>query len=360
MADDRQPLKKVFLMGLRNSGKTSIHRVVFNGVPPIETMHQETTTKLTKVDAISNGFVKFHLWDFPGQTDWITNAGPSFNFAKFLDGCGAIIFVIDVSPPKDDREASPDDFERFQEAHDKLLDVITAAHAVDPNIHFEVFLHKVDKLTKQEDLEEVNRHISTSVLKEIQHSQDAQAPKVHLTFHSTSIYDHSVFKAFSQVVQKIVPQLPYLRAVIEMLVTNSRLQQAMLFDTTSRIFIAADNSISVHDNSTYELFVEALQLVGTVNSMFPPVAEESDVADLPETSLLAGGTSSDSQFAATKFSAENHAIVRLGNKRTVYVKELTPTLALVAAGDDDAFFNKSLIDYNVGIFSQAVIDLFNL
>ena len=29
-----------------------------------------------------------------------------------------------------------------------------------------------------------------------------------LTFHSTSIYDHSIFEAFSKVVQKLIPELP--------------------------------------------------------------------------------------------------------------------------------------------------------
>jgi hypothetical protein len=34
------------------------------------------------------------------------------------------------------------------------------------------------------------------------------------SFHLTSIYDHSIFEAFSKVVQKLIPQLPTLENLL--------------------------------------------------------------------------------------------------------------------------------------------------
>lgn len=43
--------------------------------------------------------------------------------------------------------------------------------------------------------------------------------QVHLSFHLTSIYDHSIFEAFSKVVQKLIPQLPALENLLNILNT---------------------------------------------------------------------------------------------------------------------------------------------
>ena len=46
---------------------------------------------------------------------------------------------------------------------------------------------------------------------------DADLYNINLNFYMTSIYDHSVFEAFSRVVQKIIPQLPALENLLNLL-----------------------------------------------------------------------------------------------------------------------------------------------
>lgn len=59
---------------------------------------------------------------------------------------------------------------------------------------------------------------------------------VHLSFHLTSIYDHSIFEAFSKVVQKLIPQLPTLENLLN-------------------IFISVHNSvIEIHSNHHNKTF----------------------------------------------------------------------------------------------------------
>lgn len=45
--------------------------------------------------------------------------------------------------------------------------------------------------------------------------------QIHLSFHLTSIYDHSIFEAFSKVVQKLIPQLPTLENLLNILISVS-------------------------------------------------------------------------------------------------------------------------------------------
>ena len=44
-------------------------------------------------------------------------------------------------------------------------------------------------------------------------------PPLHFSFYLTSIYDHSIFEAFSKVVQKLIPQLPTLENLLNIFIS---------------------------------------------------------------------------------------------------------------------------------------------
>lgn len=44
------------------------------------------------------------------------------------------------------------------------------------------------------------------------------------SFYLTSIYDHSIFEAFSKVVQKLIPQLPTLENLLNIFISVSEVQ----------------------------------------------------------------------------------------------------------------------------------------
>lgn len=88
---------------------------------------------------------------------------------------------------------------------------------------------------------------------------DAGLEGVHLSFHLTSIYDHSIFEAFSKVVQKLIPQLPTLENLLNIFISNSGIEKAFLFDVVSKIYIATD--CSPVDMQSYELCCDMIDVV---------------------------------------------------------------------------------------------------
>lgn len=228
---------KILLFGLRRSGKSSIQKVVFHKMSPNETLFLESTNKIIK-DDINNSryvfdyyhvcdlvmsskilfsFVQFQIWDFPGQIDFFD---PTFDSDMIFGDCGALVFVIDA---QDD----------YLEALTKLNQTVQKAYKVNPRIKFEVFIHKVDGVSDDFKMES-QRDIH-------QRSQDDLLDvglDIHLSFHLTSIYDHSIFEAFSKVVQKLIPQLSTLENLLNILITNSGIEKAFLFDVVSKIYIA--------------------------------------------------------------------------------------------------------------------------
>ncbi|XP_015757553.1 PREDICTED: ras-related GTP-binding protein C-like [Acropora digitifera] len=217
-SSDNKP--RILLLGLRRSGKSSIQKVVFHKMSPNETLFLESTNKIVKDDISNSSFVQFQIWDFPGQIDFFD---PAFDSEVLFGHCGALVFVIDA---QDD----------YMEALGKLHMTVTRAYKVNPNIKFEVFIHKVDGLSDDQKIE-TQRDIHAKATEEL---ADAGLEGLHLSFYLTSIYDHSIFEAFSKVVQKLVPQLPTLENLLNILISNSGIEKAFLFDVVSKIYVATD------------------------------------------------------------------------------------------------------------------------
>ena len=96
---------------------------------PNETLFLESTSKVVRDDITS--FIDFQIWDFPGQIDFFSK---DFDIDMIFGRCGCLVFVIDA---QDD----------YLEALQSLYQTVQAAHRINPNISFEVFIHKVDGLS---------------------------------------------------------------------------------------------------------------------------------------------------------------------------------------------------------------------
>eukprot|EP01027_Heterolobosea_sp_BB2_P005873 GEZU01008932.1.p1 GENE.GEZU01008932.1~~GEZU01008932.1.p1 ORF type:complete len:331 (-),score=116.80 GEZU01008932.1:130-1122(-) len=303
-------------MGLRRSGKSSIQKVVFQKMSPHETLFLESTNKVVKSDISNNSFVQFQIWDFPGQIDFFD---PAFDSDFIFGGCGALVFIIDA---QDD----------YSEAINKLHQTIAKAHQVNPKIVFEVFIHKVDGLSDDHKIE-TQRDIQQQVTEEL---ADANLQSVHPCFHLTSIYDHSIFEAFSKVIQKLIPQLPTLENLLDMLISNSRIEKAFLFDVVSKIYIATDSTPV--DNATYELCSDMIDVVIDISCIY--------------------GMKDDNEGFA--YDEESFSVIKLNNKMVLYLREVNRYLALVCLIREDNFDKIGLINYNFVCFKQAIGEVFEV
>ncbi|KAJ7413890.1 hypothetical protein WISP_87826 [Willisornis vidua] len=307
---------RILLMGLRRSGKSSIQKVVFHKMSPNETLFLESTNKICREDVSNSSFVNFQIWDFPGQIDFFD---PTFDYEMIFRGTGALIFVID----------SQDD---YMEALARLHLTVTRAYKVNPEINFEIFIHKVDGLSDDHKIE-TQRDIHQRANDDL---ADAGLEKIHLSFYLTSIYDHSIFEAFSKVVQKLIPQLPTLENLLNIFISNSGIEKAFLFDVVSKIYIATDSTPV--DMQTYELCCDMIDVVIDISCIY---------------GLKDDGT-------GTPYDKESMAIIKLNNTTVLYLKEVTKFLALVCFVREESFERKGLIDYNFHCFRKAIQEVFEV
>lgn len=316
VAQNSENNPRILLMGLRRSGKSSIQKVVFHKMSPNETLFLESTNKIVKDDISNSSFVQFQIWDFPGQIDFFD---PTFDLEMIFGGCGALIFVIDA---QDD----------YMDALAKLHMTVSRAYKVNPLIKFEVFIHKVDGLSDDHKIE-TQRDIHQRANDDL---ADAALENLHLSFYLTSIYDHSIFEAFSKVVQKLIPQLPTLENLLNIFISNSGIEKAFLFDVVSKIYIATDSSPV--DMQSYELCCDMIDVVIDVSCIY-------------------GGTE-DADTSA--FDTQSASVIKLNNATILYLKEVNKYLALVCILREDSFERQGLIDYNFHCFRNAIQEVFEL
>uniref|UniRef100_A0A182QCF8 Ras-related GTP-binding protein n=1 Tax=Anopheles farauti TaxID=69004 RepID=A0A182QCF8_9DIPT len=313
-ASDDKP--RILLMGLRRSGKSSIQKVVFHKMSPNETLFLESTNKIVKDDINNNSFVQFQIWDFPGQIDFFD---PTFDSDMIFGGCGALVFVIDA---QDD----------YVEALTKLNQTVTKAYKVNPRIKFEVFIHKVDGVSDDFKMES-QRDIHSRATDDL---ADAGLEGVHLNFHLTSIYDHSIFEAFSKVVQKLIPQLAALENLLNLFIHNSGIEKAFLFDVVSKIYIATD--ATPVDMQSYELCCDMIDVVIDLSCIYG----SRDNPDVPA------------------FDNQSSSIIKMNNSTVLYLREVNKFLALVCIIREESFSRQGVIDYNFLCFREAITQVFEL
>ena len=143
----------VLMAGLRRSGKSSIIKVVHDHLSPSDTLFLESNSTGVKgrwTTKDLDGFLALRIWDGPGTSASMMSSsrGESGSQSPDADGIaveikegklrwtdvGTVIFVIDA---QDD----------YFEAISRLQELILHAFAINPLVHFHVFVHKVDGLS---------------------------------------------------------------------------------------------------------------------------------------------------------------------------------------------------------------------
>ncbi|ODQ79012.1 hypothetical protein BABINDRAFT_162085 [Babjeviella inositovora NRRL Y-12698] len=303
----------ILLMGLRRGGKSSICKVVFHNMQPLDTLYLESTSKPTTEKFHS--LIDLSVMELPGQLNYFE---PSYDSAKIFSQVGALVYVIDSQ-------------DEYLNALTNLSMIIEYAYKINPLIHIEVLIHKIDGLSEDYRLD-TQRDIMQRTGDEL---LDLGLEGVQVSFYLTSIFDHSIYEAFSRIIQKLVPELPSLENMLDNLVQYSRLEKVFLFDVNSKIYVATDSSPV--DIQTYEVCAEFIDITIDLDSLY----ENGDQA-------------------RPAIKDEVKCISTLQNGVTLYLRQMIRGLALVALvrvdNEGDVYGGDKIEDEENGNYYQSCRD----
>ncbi|GMH53249.1 hypothetical protein TrRE_jg5492 [Triparma retinervis] len=251
---------------------------------PHETLFRlEGTSELDIMTVDNNALAQFEIYDFPGS--YMQSSPPERDASIFCNDSGqgvVIIFVLDAQD------------EPYDVVLTSLVQILRRGTRVNPSLKAHVFINKVDgELFLSEEAKYDCRRDVVSLVQEEMAEYDME--DVEVAYFLTSIYDHSVFEAFSKVTQKLVPTLPTISALCNVLVGRCNMEKVFLFDVVSKLYISTDSSPV--DAVSYELC--------------------SDMID-------------------------------------VVMDEVSPMLALVCLTREEEFVKRGLLDWNLAVFKKGM------
>jgi len=128
--DTSNNLKKVLLMGLDNSGKTSIV-LCLRGVKDLSSFSSLNPTRGVKINKFQALGSEYSIWDFGGQEQF--RSGYLNDFQTQIKGTKKFIYVLDIQ-----------DRERYDISLEYLSKILVLLRKHKITIDFSIFLHKFD------------------------------------------------------------------------------------------------------------------------------------------------------------------------------------------------------------------------
>jgi small GTP-binding protein len=122
--------KKILIMGLDNSGKTSILLSLQRNTNLLSYFTLKPTRGINIVSIEDHGS-KFSIWDFGGQEQY--RNGYTQQLEEYLRETSKIIYVIDIQ-----------DIDRYDKALEYLKIIVDGLKKTGEKISFSIFLHKMD------------------------------------------------------------------------------------------------------------------------------------------------------------------------------------------------------------------------
>lgn len=305
----------VMLMGLRRCGKSSICKVVFHNMQPLDTLYLESTSNPT-MEHFST-LIDLAVMELPGQLNYFE---PNYDSAQLFKSVGALVYVIDSQ-------------DEYMNAITNLAMIIEYAHEVNPSINIEVLIHKVDGLSEDFRVD-AQRDIMQRTGEEL---MELGLDGVQVSFYLTSIFDHSIYEAFSRIVQKLIPELSFLENMLDNLIQHSKIEKAFLFDINSKIYVSTDSNPV--DIQTYEVCAE---FVDVTIDLF-------DLYKISQNSITTG------KNEPRQRQLKN--VSQLANGVVIYLRQMIRGLALVALirpNDTDTESCLTVVDYNIDVFKKGL------
>lgn len=204
-----EDVKKIVLMGLSNAGKTCIYERVFEGKKPWELMQSAATKGISYKNYEVGSVSKPMIWDLGGQQQYLDEYHGALKKSIF-QRASVLLYVIDAS-----------DVERYENARTELEWSVNEILTFNKNPLINVFLHKIDLIN---DKNAVSSYLKNYLAQNI-------SSEIH--FYPTSVFDESLFTAWSGIIRDISPKSTFIQSILKSLKEQEGVKEAVLIEKKS-------------------------------------------------------------------------------------------------------------------------------
>ena len=218
--------RKVLLMGQAHSGKTSMRSIIFAHWVARDTRKLGPTTEVEYSHVKFLGNLVLNLWDCGGQVSFVKNY-LSTQEKHVFSNVAVLIYVFDIEmgPPhaQEEWEAQLAVFRRC----------LTSLVKNSPNAKVFCLIHKMDLIAPDQrqviydECCQVLEEQASECLKELDSPMDLQQ---NMTCYPTSIWDESLYRAWSRIVYELVPKIKVLQKLTDAFCSLCQADEVVLFE----------------------------------------------------------------------------------------------------------------------------------
>jgi len=223
-------------MGKSGSGKTSMRSIIFANYIARDTSRLGPTMEVEHAHVRFLGNLVLHLWDCGGQETFMENYLASQKDQIFKN-VQVLIYVFDV----ESRELEKD-YRYYQNCLEALL------HN-SPNAKVFCLIHKMDLV-----LEEHRDQVFADKERDIARLSESTAGnvKVPLQCFRSSIWDETLYKAWSAIVYQLIPNVAVMEQRLMQLVTILDADEVLLFEKATFLVVAQAQLVQHKDVHRFE------------------------------------------------------------------------------------------------------------
>ncbi|GAA5905685.1 hypothetical protein JCM6882_008746 [Rhodosporidiobolus microsporus] len=248
--------KKVLLMGKSGSGKTSMRAIIFKSQLAADTRRLGATIDVESSQIRFLGGLRLDLWDCGGQDSFMDSHLTAQSSTVFR-AVHSLIYIFDAESPdlassdtvyflkclralKDQNPSSTTSSSSASSAPSSAVSPTSATSAGDDSSSSDsgptvfVLLHKMDLVPLEQQ---------ASKLAEFEADVTKRAREAGweggLRFYGTSIWNESLYKAWSTVMAHLMPSLSSLRTHLTSFLSLSAASEIVLFERTTFLVISS-------------------------------------------------------------------------------------------------------------------------
>ena len=220
--------KKVLLMGKAHSGKTSMRSIIFANYLARDTMRLSPTLDVGHHHVRFLGDLVLNLWDCGGQ-DAFYESYFERDRETIFRSVELLIYVFDI-----ESDCPEKDFDHF-------AGVLEAMEENSPDARIFVLVHKMDLVAEEEReliLEDRKRLIEESCV---------GVGVQHFQCFGTSIWDETLYKAWSEIVTNLIPNIGVLESHLSDFCRICDADEVVLFERAT--FLVISHAQAKKDNT---------------------------------------------------------------------------------------------------------------
>lgn len=217
-------------MGKSRAGKTSMRSIIFANYMARDTQRFAPTQDVEHVNVRFLGNLVLNLWDCGGQYRFVENYLENDTIFRNVE---VLIYVFDI-----DSNDMYNDLTLF-------VGIIEALERYSPDANVFVLIHKMD-LVAEDDREREFTERAKLVQSKTDHFK--------IKSFATSIWDETLYKAWSQIVYSLIPNVDQLESQLKEFSTICGADEVVLFEKATFLEISHTSSLDAdqYDSDRFE------------------------------------------------------------------------------------------------------------